>query len=72
MCADKQPTRTKVDLLIHALHGLTLQVNKMTARLDDLVDARKEPDPSGFGESTASGDQAVAIATGASNPRSVR
>lgn len=61
MCADKQPTRTKVDLLIHALHGLTLQVNKMTARLDDLVDARKEPDPSDFRESTASGNQVAAI-----------
>ena len=56
MCADKQSTQTKVDLLIHALHGLTLQVNKMTARLDDLADARKEPEPSGFGESTVGRD----------------
>lgn len=53
MCAEKQSAQTKVDLLIHALHGLTLQVDKMTARMDELVNASKEPDSSNFGESTA-------------------
>ena len=56
MCVEKQSTQTKVDLLIHALHSPTLQVNKMTAHLDDFVSAREEPDSSNSGESTARGE----------------
>ena len=56
MCVERQSSQTKVDLLIHALHGLTAQVTKMTARLDDLVNASGERDSAGFDKSTARGD----------------
>ena len=56
MCAQKPSTRTKANRLIHALHGLTLQVNKTTTRPDGLVNASGEPDSADFGESTARGD----------------